>query len=287
MVAMYIRAGAWLGLAVIALTAVVYQPVASQAQAALPTITPADDNTRKLNLVSQLAMLSQYLPRSLCFSLLRPNAPQPNEIGFASELFNQTLDDLRKGSEIQEILPVTEPDIRAALDRTALIWKDFAAAVAARDAAAAVKLDPELLATAQSALQLLEARNKATGVKPGIAAALRFGGVQRMLTQKASKEFCLVAADRDAGANKQRLAATVAQIDGALRLLLNVDGPDTGEIADQLATVEKRWAGLRAVLLRATEGASPTPEDVNAVALSNVAVMTAFSRLVEIYELAE
>jgi len=235
---MFIRAGAWLGLAVIALTTVIYQPVQPQAQAqvqaqaAPPAITAADDNTRKLNLVSQLAMLSQYLPRSLCFGLIRQHATQSSELGFASELFNQTLDDLRKGSDIQEILPVTEPDIVAALDRTALIWKDFAAAVAARDAAAAVKLDPDLLAAAQSALQLLEARNKATGVKPGIAAVLRFGGVQRMLTQKASKEFCLVAADRDADANKQRLAATVAQIDDALRLLLNVDGPDTGEIAE-------------------------------------------------------
>lgn len=263
----------------------VTEAAAEPAQAA---ITAAADNRRKMNLVGRLGMLSQYLSRLVCYHSLGPHAaPHPNELGFASELFTQTLEDLRKGSPTQDIKPVTEPDIQVALDRTASIWKGFAQAVESRDLDAAIRLEPGLLDAAETTLRLLEARNKETGVAPGVAAAIRFGGLQRVRTQKATKEYCLVVAGRDVTASKQRLAATLIQIDGAQRSLFNVEGPSAGEISDQMAAVATQWAALRALLAGAVDGGSPTNEDLISVARGNAAVMKALSTLIEIYELVE
>lgn len=104
---------------------------------------------------------------------------------------------------------------------------------------------------------------------------------QPMLTQKASKEFMLVASDVDADAARQRLAESVEDFSYALNALRTGDqptdipasaDPKTRAALDQIAA---QWAQVQPTLVAAAQGSTPTPQDIARVASTGEALFLA------------
>jgi hypothetical protein len=265
----------------------------ARAQTASEPITEAADGKRKINLSGRQRMLSQYMAKAVCFASLGiDERTQVNEMMLTRHLFDQTLADLRNGSEIQRMLPETDAQILAALDKVGGHWAGYGAAVAKRELAAVAGTNLTVLATSNEAVTLFERKYGSLGkVSKPIAAALNISGRQRMLTQKASKELCFIAAGRDAETNRGRLKETIALFERSMRGLRDGDGElgleaaPAGEIIDQIDRANEAWAALRPIFAKVADGAAPSTEDLAFVSQRNVAVMQAMNAMVELYEL--
>ena len=255
-------------------------------------IEPKLDISRKLNLASRQAMLSQLMAKASCFTTLGADATtQLNELRFAHHLFDETLLETRSGSILQNTRPVVDEDIVPLLDDIDVLWEKYGPAVLARDEATVASLDSALLG---KLIEIVARFEKKYGeIAPGsaeISAGLNVSRHQRVLTQKASKEFCFVAANIDPAGNRDRLKATMALLKTTWRSLstgnpsLGLTPAPVGEIDDQIARVNALWARLGPIFLGAADGAAPSPEETAEAARQTAEVMHFTNLVVQLYE---
>ena len=109
----------------------------------------------------------------------------------------------------------------------------------------------------------LEAANAGSGGSDDLARLINVAGRQRMLTQRAAKEYCLIAAGIDVAGNRAALAKTVALFDRSLEGLIAGDA-ELGLIAApdetllyQLDYVRDLWGPLRSQFTRVIGGGRP------------------------------
>ena len=255
-------------------------------------IEPKLDISRKLNLASRQAMLSQLMAKAVCFTALGADATtQLNELRFAHHLFDETLLETRSGSIVQNTRPVVDDDIVPLLDDIDGLWEKFGPAVLVRDKATVASLDPTLLDKLVEIVARFE--KKYGALAPGsaeISAGLNVSRHQRVLTQQASKEFCFVAANIDAAGNRARLKATMALLNKSWRGLsagdpsLGLTPAPAGEIDDQIARVGAEWSRLSPIFLRAADGAAPSREETAEAARQTAEVMHSTNLVVQLYE---
>lgn len=263
-----------------------------RAQTSDPDVTAEADGKRKINLSGRQRMLSQYMAKSACFISLNVNKDvEEQELRLAHHLFDETLQDLRKGSGIQQMLPEGDPAILAALDVVKARWDAYGPAVLKRDMAAITRLSLDVLSSSNDAVTLFQKKYGASGsISPEAAAAINISGRQRMLTQKASKEFCLIASNRDVAASRSSLKATVALFERSMQGLragdaeLGTKASDVGTIIDQIDRAHDAWGSLKAIFDRIADGGAPTASDIETVSRSNIQVMQEMNSLVELYE---
>jgi hypothetical protein len=276
------------GLAALALTVPL---TAASAQAPEKAPSVAMDGKRKINFSGRQRMLSQYMAKAVCFASLGVDEKtQLEEMKFANFLFDQTLKDLRTGNSLQRMLPENDAAILAALDIVAAQWKVYGPAVLKRDIETVMANNVAVLTRMNEAVTLFQKKYGSANVQPETAAALNFSGRQRMLTQKASKEFCLIALGRDEAANRTNLTATIALFEKSMKGLRDGDAsmglkpaPET-DIELTIDRAYQMWVPLREVLRRTADGATPSKEDIDEVSRRNVAVMHAMNGIVELYE---
>ena len=126
-------------------------------------------------------------------------------------------------------------------------------------------------------------------IHPVLALAINVAGRQRMLSQKASKEFCLIIAGQDVAANRAALAQTIALFDTSLQALRNGDddmgmpAAPTEKIQTQLQIVADLWNPLRAVLEATATGAAPTKAQINQIAHDNNPLLKEMNAAVTMY----
>jgi len=118
---------------------------------------------------------------------------------------------------------------------------------------------------------------------------INVAGRQRMLSQKMSKEFLLVAKGVDTAANKANLAATMALFEGSLWKLIQGSTADvlpaapTQAVADQLFVVLALWSTFK-TLLGGNVDASPISASVLAeVASQSVPLLVQANAAVTLY----
>lgn len=256
-------------------------------------IEPKLDISRKLNLASRQAMLSQLMAKASCFAALGADATtQLNELRFAHHLFDETLLETRSGSILQQTLPVTDEGILPLLDDIDVLWEKFGPSVMARDQAAVAKLEPELLV---KLLEIVAQFEKTYGaISPSsadISAGLNLSRNQRVLIQKASKEYCLIASNIDPAGNRVRLKETMNLIEASWHSL-SAGNPSqgrksapTGEIGDQIARIVTDWSRLSPIFLRAADGVSLTREEEAEAVRQTAEVMHSTNLVVQLYEL--
>lgn len=270
----------------------VMAPRAASAQDVRAVVPSALDGKRKLILASRQHMLSQHIAKSVCFQSLGVTARTlPIEFAFIHELFEQTQADLRNGSALQNTAPETDPSILTSLDSVAQTWSTFGPAAIKRDMERVTAEKMAVLAATEGLVAQLKAEQLTSGlVPPAIVAAIAIAARQSMLTQKASKEFCLIAAKRSATANRASLKATTALFNQSLQGLRNgstelqLQPPPVGEIIDQVDQSERDWARLNAIFTRVSQGGEPTPDEIAVVSRTNVAVMQSVNMIVELYD---
>ncbi|MEM8539304.1 MAG: type IV pili methyl-accepting chemotaxis transducer N-terminal domain-containing protein, partial [Pseudomonadota bacterium] len=260
-----------------------------------------EDGTRKINLAGRQRMLSQRMAKAACFASLGVLTDQHlTQAREAHSLFEETLRDLRHGNTEQGLAPETSPRILTELDGVEELWNLYGVSVelAAEDRAAA---QISLWQIADLNLPLLRQLHRSVGeferqygnsgiVHPVLALAINIAGRQRMLTQKASKEFCLIVAGRQAAENRKALAATVALFDASLLAL--TDGNDkmglpqapTEEIRAQLELVHDKWAQLKTIFEAVSNGSKPTMTEIEQVARRADPVLEEMNRAVWMYD---
>jgi hypothetical protein len=286
------RSIALVALAAFALPAEVSAQAQVQAVAASEPITAKADGKRKINLSGRQRMLSQYMAKAVCFANLKVDEKlQLDELQLAHHLFERTLVEMRDGSVVQRMLPEEDLGINTALDEVELVWYPYAKAVKARDTAAVVGQNLTVLTKSNDAVTLFQKKYGSSGdVALEIAAALNISGRQRMLTQKSSKEFCLVASGLDTPANRTALKATIDLFEKSMAGLkdgnkeMGLGAAPSKGIIDQIGKVTEAWAPMKAIFSKVAEGSEPTPDDVAAISKQNVAVMEAANVIVGMYE---
>ncbi len=119
---------------------------------------------------------------------------------------------------------------------------------------------------------------------------LNLAGRQRMLTQKMSKEFFLIAAKVDPQANRDQLQATMQLFEKTLAGLRDGDAevglPATTNklIIKQLDTTKSLYEQIQPVLAKVASGSDPTPQDIDSIAANNLPVLKNMNKAVKMYE---
>jgi len=195
-----------------------------------------------------------------------------------SALFDKTLKGLRNGSAELHLPPTSSKRILRQLDKIDKIWAGFhpvvtqvvtSKSVNSGQVAQVAKMNLPLLKEMNKAVGLYEKDAKKGGLKgaQGLAATLNLSGKQRILTQKMSKEFLLVAYGYERDDNKLSLLETYSLFERTLKGLLDGDatlglpGTKQQHIRDQLAVVSDLWGKFKPVV---EFGANSTTKDIPA-----------------------
>ena len=273
--------------------ALVLPSLLTQARATAEPIGAKADVVRKIKLSNRQRMLSQLMAKAACIASLGVDTTtQTSEMRFAHYLFGETLLEFRTGSFIQNTLPEYDSDILAAFDVVDVQWDQYGPAVLNKDLPGVSSQDAALLEQLDLVATLYQRKYAtAQSLDPSLAAALIVSGRQGMLTQKAAKEFCLIAARNNADENRERLKSTMALLETSLQGLelgdgsLGLQAAPAGEIIDQIAHAKTEWSRLCAVLSRVAEGGAPLPGDIAEVSIQNLNVLQAMNLIADIYEL--
>ena len=257
-----------------------------------------------LNLSGKQRMLTQKMSKEIMLIALNVNNDKNLEnLSNTSGLFDKTLKGLRNG-DTDLGLPVTSSNrILRQLDKIDTLWTAFYPKVQEVLTSKAVTKD-QVDFVAKNNLPLLKNMNKAVGLyekdakksglkaDPGLAATINLAGKQRMLTQKMSKEFLLVAYGYDVENNKLSLLETYTLFERTLKGLLDGDetlgipGTKVPEIRAQLAVVSDLWIKFKPIVEMGADYKTKTilSDKVTQLADTNLPLLKNMNKAVGMYE---
>lgn len=257
-----------------------------------------------LNLSGKQRMLSQKMTKEMLLVAYGYNTTENLEnLKKTAALFDKTLNGLRDGSADLGLPPTKQPRILRQLKKVTSKWNPYHTAV--RNVIDTKQVTPPVLTeVANLNLPLLKNMNKAVllyekDAKKGqlqnsgaLATKINLSGKQRMLTQKMSKEFLLIALKHDAEANKLNLLETLTLFDRTLIGLqvgddtLGLEKTDSPDILAQLKKVESLWQNFKPLMEQAS---SPDNNEISAaqvkqMAESNLPLLKEMNAAVKMYE---
>ncbi len=207
-------------------------------------------------------MLTQKMSKEILFIAKEINIEEnKHNLRKTARLFDWTLKGLRNGERRLYLVKIDNPAIMQQLDTVAQLWEIFRLNVddvLAGDTSLAV-----LKKVAEQNMPLLENMDKAVklyenlsnlNLEPSRARVLNLTGKQRMLTQKMTKEFLLIANGIAPKENKVNMKKTMKLFERTLMGLLDGDaelglpGTKNFAIRNQLSAVKKIWDRYKVVL---------------------------------------
>jgi hypothetical protein len=284
-----------MGLAVLASAAVAPRTVAAQQLDIMSQLNAIVQKSSaelavQINLSGRQRMLTQKMTKE---ALLVALGIEPEEnrrrLKDTMALFERTLKGLINGDRKLRLAPAPNRRIRAQLEKVMVLWLQFRPLV--ERVAAGATDRPTLLRIARTNLPLLAEMDKAVKLfekaagtdTAEIALVINLSGRQRMLTQKMTKEYLLIALDIDREENRRALKATIQLFDTTLKGLLdgNDQLPPTRDpaIRAQLEKVMRLWSAFAPLLQR-----PPTRENLLAIARANLPLLAEMNRAVKMYE---
>ena len=258
------------------------------------------DHQHVINLAGKQRMLTQKMTKEAVLVALGVDpAGNLRNLKSSRSLFDLTLTGLRHGDASLSLPQTSRPEILELLTRVDELWAEMDRSL--QPVASSGKLSQaQVAALSELNLPLLKAMNEAVlayekAAYEGIAfsanaAAINLSGRQRMLTQKMTKEFLLVAYGHQAEQNRQALAATIELFDKTLKGLISGDPANrlapapSAEIRDQLAVVQRIWNEFSAFLRPVANDKAPTRDTIDLVAEINLTLLHEMNRAVEMYE---
>ena len=258
-----------------------------------------------LNLSGKQRMLTQKMSKEMMLIALNHETEQNlQNLAATSSLFDKTLKGLRDGDKTLHLPPTTSKRIIKQLDRIKTqYWQDFYQVIKKVLVKKSVtKADVEKLA--QANLPLLKHMNRCVklyekdashaGLKsdPGLAVTINLSGKQRMLTQKMSKEFLLIAYGYQIADNKLNLLETTTLFNRTLLGLMDgdetLDLPGTKDraIRKQLEAVMTLWHSFKPIVDAAIkpETKEITPAQITKLADFNLPLLREMNKAVGMYE---
>jgi len=257
-----------------------------------------------LNLSGKQRMLTQKMSKEIVLIAMGHQTPaNVKNLKKTAALFDKTLKGLRNGEASLKLVPTSNPRILRQLDKVDAIWANFQPVVQTIiDQGSAT--NEQVAAVAQQNLPLLKQMNKCVKLyekdaskagmssDPGLAVTINLSGKQRMLTQKMSKEFFIIAYGHDVEGNKLNLQETYTLFDRTLNGLLegdaSLDLPGTADpkIRAQLTAVQNMWNKFQPSMAYGASPATTTisTDKVGLVAGSNVPLLKNMNKAVKMYE---
>lgn len=246
----------------------------------------SQDMGRVINLAGKQRMLTQKMSKE-AFFIAKDVSASVNKVALTktAALFDKTLNGLISGDADLKLPKTEDPAIVEQLNVVMGLWNEFKKSI---HAVATGNTSPEVLnKIATENIPLLKNMNKAvqmyakaSGSKldAGMATTLNLAGKQRMLTQKMTKEFLMLANNIDAAGSKKSMNATVALFEKTLTGLVKGDadlglpGTSDAAIIAQLGVVTKIWADYKPVLSAAdtSDAALKKAEELNIPLLKNM-----------------
>lgn len=256
-----------------------------------------------INLSGKQRMLSQKMSKEALLVALDINKQENlGNLKDTAVLFDKTLKGLRVGDASLKLPATSSPKILRNLDRVEKQWAEYYPIVQDIEAKGGASKDQISKIAAQN-LPLLKQMNKtvgsyekeaaASGLKasPGLAATINLSGKQRMLTQKMSKEFLLIAYKHEVADNKLNLLETFTLFERTLQGLKVGDDslglPPTSDAAilSQLDQVSKLWSEIKPLFVSATSrDAVISSEQLNKLASLNLPLLKEMNKAVGMYE---
>lgn len=256
-----------------------------------------------LNLSGKQRMLSQRMSKEAVLIALRFNvvANQRN-LKKTIDLFDRTLKGLSDGSPGLGLPATTSQPILQQLDKVAAIWAQFmpvmegvaeAGRVSTEQVESIAAINLLLLREMDTCVGLYENAAASTGLRsdPDLAVKINLSGKQRMLSQKMSKEFFLIAYGCNSVGNMELLAKTIALFDRTIEGLiegdrgLNLSATDNPAIRSQLKVVRAFWKQFKVKIRYATKGTEAIkPLHLNIIAGRNLPLLMQMDRVVGMYE---
>jgi hypothetical protein len=276
---------------------------ASMQAAASEAITPAQWGTI-LNLSGRQRMLSQKMTKEILLISLNYNkAENLSALEKTATLFDKTLKGLRDGSSELALPPTSSRRILRQIDKKIVpIWDVFfrqvqeivkAKTVFPDQLSTVIENNVPLLSEMNKCVKLYEKEASKSGVEmdPKLAVTINLAGKQRMLTQKMSKEFLLIAKNVQPEANRLSLQETYTLFDRTLKGLMDGDkllelpGTKDPAVRSQLGKVESLWQGVKPLMEDGvkTEG-SVSAEKIREVAQKNLPLLSEMNKAVKMYE---
>lgn len=257
-----------------------------------------------LNLSGKQRMLTQKMTKEMLL-VAYGHETQKNldNLEKTAALFDKTLTGLKKGDATLGLPATTQPRITRQLKKVSAKWSPYYEAV--KQVLASKQVSTDVLSqVATLNLPLLKNMNKAVllyekDAKKGqlkssgaLATQINLAGKQRMLTQKMSKEFLLVALKHDTETNKLNLLETMTLFDRTLTGLqvgndtLGLAKTKSPEILTQLKKVDALWQQFKPLM---AQGASPDTGTISAaqvqtVAEHNLPLLKEMNAAVKLYE---
>ncbi len=290
--------GVWVAVAL--LSGVETVALAQNKTAPTKTISAHEDAKRRINLAGRQRMLIKKISKSICFFAIGVDKERSKRaISQARWLFERTMKNLRDGSKSQGLLPESHADLIEELRRESRLWVPYQAAVSSwtlgfesgnEGLYKIYQLTLPLMAEIGRTVALVEkhyARNLKLSEK--VARALYVSDRQRMLSQKMSKEFCLVYKSYQRDISLKRLAGTIALFEKSHKALhdgsaeFGLPAPP-GAIKDQLDRVFDVYSRMRGPLKTVAAGAKPTRAQAELVAQTNIKLLKEMDKVVYLYE---
>ena len=220
----------------------------------------ADQDARnRINLAGRQRMLTQRMSKAACMIHMGIDVERHKVVlSDAAILFSETHSALQKGGGAHVLSPETDGDILAKLAEVDALWADLKIAVeefqstqSETSLQSIARLNVPTLVKMHEAVGLIQASYSDGVIDPLLAKTINVAGRQRMLTQRASKEACFIAAGVDAVESHNSLKNTVSLFDSSLVDLME-GNPDEGivppvidDLAWQLETVQDTWSELK------------------------------------------
>lgn len=275
--------------------------------AAIPTSSAygktAEEFGVVINLSGKQRMLTQKMSKEVMLIALDiEKQSNLQNLAATSQLFDKTLTGLRNGDADLNLPATTSEKILRQLGRVDKLWADFYPVIKQVIANGSATPD-DVAAISAKNLKLLKQMNKAVGAyekeaaasglkaSPGLATTINLSGKQRMLTQKMSKEFMLIALNHEASDNKLNLLETFTMFERTLQGLKVGDDtlglPQTTDkkILSQLDKVSSLWDDAKPIFVAATsQNSQISQQDKSKIAALNIPLLKEMNNAVQMYE---
>ncbi len=281
--------------------------VAGLVLGAMSVSLPADaargkkiDYNHIINLAGMQRMITQQMSKETILLAMGVEKDEHiRQLRSSQALFDRTLRGLREG-DVALQLPATEnPAILEDISRVDELWSLYNTAVqegltdgtlSRASIAIVADLSMPLLKAMGETVQEYKKEAASGDLFSVLAVAIGVGGEQRMLTQKMTKEFLLVAYGHDTNKNRQDLEKSIEEFDNRLQWMLDgnfevqlLPAP-TPDIRAQLRRVQQHWDEFRPMRKVAPGNGTISPAVIEQVSRKNMTLLKEMDVAVQLYE---
>lgn len=241
----------------------------------------------KINVSDIQRMLAQKMVKEALLITLEVD-PEKNKTNLkaSDEHFETLLIGLQTSNEALNLTEVKNKKVLAQLTKVSALWEEFKATTTTKT------LNND--AITEKSLPLIKSINKLVDMYGSycgenlnqLATIINLSGKQRLLIQKMTTEYLLLATENDKTANQAALKKTMQHFEGMLTSLANGDKqqglPATSDkaILAQLNKVQTEWEAFKPLL----EADDTSKEALQKIAQMNVSLLATMDKAVEMYK---